>query len=241
MQQRIGKMARMYPLMILMGFMIVVIALIIGVANSQTAEFYFGQSKLVRETTLMPQRAALESIGLWLPYFKFLGIGLLLGGIVMALRVIIDGLKAAGAGALANLPPEKRPSMAAPPWFAPLMPAVMMLGLAILIFALVVSLGLAATARQVFGHPLPEIDAAGAGSSLLTQLQTIQTTSAWLVPLKFLGVATEFLAIVTGLATILFVLGAQTELLAQGIRIARGKRPSAAGTAHHSPVEEARA
>lgn len=241
MQQLIGKMARIYPLMILMGFMIVVIALIIGVANSQTAGFYFGQSKLVRETTLMPQRAALESTGLWLPYFKFLGIGLLLGGIVMALRVIIDGLKAAVAGVLANLPAEKRPPMPVPPWFAPLMPAVMMLGLAILLFALIVSVGLAATARQVFAHPLPEIDAAGAGSGLLAQLQTIQTASAWLVPLKFLGVATEFLAIVTGLATILFVLGAQTELLAQGIRIARGTRPGAAGTAHHRPAEEARA
>ncbi len=224
MQAMIGKMARMYPLLIAMGFMIVLIAVIVGYANSQTAAAYFAQSKELRETTLMAQRVSIESTGQWLPYFKFLGIGLILGGIVMALRVIIDNLKAAGAEVLSNLPTEKRPPMSAPPWFAPLMPVVMMLGIAIFVVALIVSLGLAGIANQVFAHPVPEIDAAGAGSALLAQVQTIQTVSAWLVPLKFLGIATEFLAIVMGLATIIFILGAQTELLDKGIRIGRGEQ-----------------
>jgi len=239
MQQMIGKMARMYPMLIALGLMIVAVALVVGTANAQTAESYFGQSKLVRESTLMPQRAALESTGLWLPYFKFLGIGLLLGGIVMALRVIIDNLKAVGAEALSGLPEGQRPQLPSPPWFAALMPALMMLGLVVLIAALVISLGLAGTARQVFAHPLPEIDAAGAGTALLAQLQTIQATSAWLVPLKFMGVATEFLAIVTGLATILFVLGAKTELLGQVF--GRGRNAVPAVAADQRPVEKARA
>jgi hypothetical protein len=220
----IGKMARKYPLLIAMGFMMVMIAVIVGYFNSQTAAAYFAQPKELRETTLMAQRASIESTGLWLPYFKFLGIGLILGGIVMALRVIIDSLKAVGAEVLSNLPAEKRPQMPAPPWFAPLMPMVMMLGEVILIVALIVSLGLAGIANQVFAHPVPEIDAAGAGSALLAQVQTIQTVSAWLVPFKFLGVATEFVAIVMGLATIIFILGAQTELLDKGIRIGRGEQ-----------------
>lgn len=93
MQKIIGKMARMYPLLILMGFMIVIIAFVAGYFNSQTAAAYFAESKYVRETSLMAQRASIESVGLWLAYFKFLGIGLILGGIVMALRVIIDHLK----------------------------------------------------------------------------------------------------------------------------------------------------
>ena len=224
MQAMIGKMARMYPLLIAMGLMIVLIAAIVGYFNSQTAAAYFAQPKELRETTLMAQRVSIESTGQWLPYFKFLGIGLILGGIVMALRVIIDDLKAVGVEVLSNLPAEKRPPMPAPPWFAPLMPMVMMVGEVILIVALIVSLGLAATATQVFAHPVPEIDAAGAGSALLAQVQTIQSVSAWLVPLKFLGVATEFLAIVMGLATIIFILGAQTELLDKGIRIGRGEQ-----------------
>lgn len=227
MQAMIGKMARMYPVLIAMGFMIVVIALFVGYANAQTAADYFAHSKELRETTLMVQRASFEGVGLWLPYFKFLGLGLILGGIVMALRVIIDNLKAAGNEVLSKLPSEKRPRSPASPWFGPVMPMVMMAGELTFVVALIVSLGLARTAAQVFAHPVPEIDAAGAGTPLLAQVQAIVTSSAWLVPFKFLGVATEFLAIAMGLATIIFILGAQTELLETGIRIARGEQASA--------------
>jgi hypothetical protein len=221
MQKMIGKMAKMFPMMILMGFMIVVIALIIGYVNSQNAAVYFAESKAVRETTLLAERASIESIGLWLPYFKFLGIGLILGGIIMALRVIIDNLKAAGAQVLSNVPEGKRPAMPKPPFFGPLVPMVMMLGEVIFVVALIVSLGLAADARAVFANPLPVIDAAGAGSALLEQVQNIQATAAWLIPFKFFGVATMFLAITMGLGTIIFILGSQTELIQRGIQIAR--------------------
>ena len=37
MQTMLSKMARMYPLLLLMGYMIVVVALIVGYFNSQTA------------------------------------------------------------------------------------------------------------------------------------------------------------------------------------------------------------
>ncbi len=240
MQAMIGKMARMYPMLIAMGFMIVLIALIVGYVNSQTAAAYFAQSKELRETTLMAQRFSIESTGLRLPYFKFLGICLILVGIVMALRVIIDNLKAVGAEVLSNLPAEKRPQMPAPPWFAPLMPMVMMLGELIFIVALIVALGLAGIAGQVFAHPVPEIDAAGAGSALLSQVQTIQTGLAWLVPFKFLGVATEFLAIVMGLATIIFILGSQTEVLDKSIRVARDEKGAVRRTDEHVPADRAR-
>lgn len=192
MQRVIAKMAHMYPMLVALGAMIVVVAFIIGFFNSQTAAAYFGESKIVRETTLMSQRAAIESVGLWLPYFKFLGLGLILGGIVMALRVILDNLKAVGEGVLANVPREKRPVPPKPPWYGLLMPLVMMLGVLILIAALGISLQLAATARVVFANPLPVIDAGGTGSALLTQLQTIYSVSAWLVPLKFVGIVTHF-------------------------------------------------
>lgn len=221
MQQLIGKMAKMFPMLILMGFMIVVTALIIGYVNSQNAAAYFAETKLVRETTLLAERASLESTGLWLPYFKFLGLGLILGGIVMALRVIIDNLKAAGEQVLANIPEGARPSPPKPPAYAPMMPMVMMSGWVIFIVALIVALGLAADARALFSNPLPEIDAAGSGTFLLGQLETIVSTSAWLVPLKFLGIATQFLAIVMGLSTIVYILTSQTELIQKGIQIAR--------------------
>jgi hypothetical protein len=102
-----------------------------------------------------------------------------------------------------------------------MMPVVMMLGELVFIVALVVGLDMAATARQVFANPIPNIDAAGAGSVLLTQLQSIHATSAWLVPFKFFAVATEFLAIVMGLATIIHILTAQTKMIAHSIDIGR--------------------
>jgi hypothetical protein len=180
MQKIIGKMARMFPMMIAMAFMIVVVAFVIGYLNSQTAAVYFAESKSVRETTMMTQRAAFESTGLWLPYFKFLGVGMILGGIVMALRVIIDNLKAAGMQVLSNLPKSKRPPLPNPPWYGVLMPVVMMTGMLIFLVAFIVSLGAAGTAREVFANPIPQIDAASAGSTLLTQVQSIHTASSWL-------------------------------------------------------------
>lgn len=222
MQQMIGRMARMYPVVILMGFMIVIAAFVIGYLNSQTAAAYFAETKVIRESTLIAERASIESVGLWLPFFKFLGLGLILGGIVMALRVIIDKLRAAGAEVLSNLPAEKRPALQAPPWFGPLMPLVMMLGWLIFIFALVVGVQNSAIANEVFSNPISIIDSAEAGSTLLAQVQRIHATSAWLVPFKFFGVATEFLAITMGLATIITILGRQTETIKRGIEIGRG-------------------
>lgn len=221
MQKMIGKMARMYPLLIGMGFMIVAIAFVVGYFNSQAAAEYFSQPKAVRETNLMVDRAAIESTGLWLPYFKFLGLGLILGGIVMALRVIIDRLNQAGTQVLSNLPAELRPAPPSAPWYGRLMPLVMMMGELVFVVALIVGLNLAATARQLFANPVPAIDAAGAGSALLGQLESITGTSAWLVPFKFFGVATELLAILMGLATIVYVLTNQTHLLERGILISR--------------------
>jgi hypothetical protein len=217
----ISKMAPMFPILIWMGFMIVALAFVIGFFNSQTAATYFAASKAVRETTLLAERAAIESTNLWLPYLKFLGLGMVLGGIVMALRVILDNLMQAGGKVLANLPADKRPAMPKAPWYGRLMPIVMMLGLLIFIGALIISLQLASTARVVFANPVPAIDAASEGTVLLAQVQNIHATSAWLVPFKFFGIATEFLAITMGLATIAYVLKAQTEMLKKGVQAAR--------------------
>ena len=233
MQKIISKMAPKFPILIWMGFMMVALAFVIGFFNSQTAAAYFSESKAIRETTLLAERAAIQSTNLWLPYFKFLGLGMVLGGIVMALRVILDNLMQAGGKVLANLPADKRPAMPQAPWYGRLMPVVMMLGMLVFIIALIVSLQLASTARAVFANPLPAVDAAGAGTVLLAQVQSIHATSAWLVPFKFFGIATEFLAIVMGLGTIAYVLKAQTEMLKKGVQMSRSSKGS-----DIKPVEE---
>jgi hypothetical protein len=226
MQKMISKIAPKFPILIWMGFMMVALAFVIGFFNSQTAAAYFSESKVIRETTLLAERAAIQSTNLWLPYFKFLGLGMVLGGIVMALRVILDNLMQAGGKVLANLPADMRPAIPQAPWYGRLMPVVMMLGMLVFIIAMIVSLQLASTARAVFANPLPAVDAAGAGTVLLAQVQSIHATSAWLVPFKFFGIATEFLAIVMGLGTIAYVLKAQTEMLKKGIQMSRSSKGS---------------
>lgn len=211
MQVIIGKMAKMYPMFIMVGFAIVIVSFLIGANNSAVAAQYFAQDKVTRETTLLAQRAAFESTEIWLPTFKFLGLGLILGGIVMALRVIIDHLRNVGYEVL---PPERHAGLPKPPWYGLLMPVVMMLGEVIFIIALIVGLNTAAIASDLFANnSLPTLDAAGAGSALLGQVQAIYAVEGWLVPLKFFGVATEFLAIMMGLATIIYILNRQTEIL----------------------------
>ena len=97
----------------------------------------------------------------------------------------------------------------------------MMLGLLVFIVALIAGLDIAADARTLFANSIPAIDAAAAGSALLATLEGIKATSAWLIPFKFFGIATEFLAIAMGLSTIIFILSQQTRMIAEGIDIGR--------------------
>ena len=48
MDKMIEKMAKMFPMMIALGFMIVLIAFVVGYSNSQTAAAYFAQPKAIR-------------------------------------------------------------------------------------------------------------------------------------------------------------------------------------------------
>ena len=61
MQKMISKMAPKFPILIWMGFMIVALAFVIGYFNSQTAAAYFSESKVVRESTLLAERAPLRA------------------------------------------------------------------------------------------------------------------------------------------------------------------------------------
>ncbi len=228
MQAMIGTMAKRYPMLIMMGFLIVVLAFFIGLNNAGNASDYYSTDKITRETTLMDLRASIERTDLWLPAFKFLGLGMILGGIVMALRVIIDSLRDAGKEVL---PPELHSRLPAPPWYGLLMPVVMMVGMMIFIIALIAGLVGAGIADDLYSHPAPEIDAAGAGSDLLNQVQQVHQLKSWLTPFKFVGIAAQFLAITMGLATIIYVLSHQTRILDE--TLSAGGRVSGTAPHHH--------
>ena len=98
MQSMAGKM---WVPFIAMGFMIGLVSFIIGLVSSAAAADYYASSKAVREAAergsdLATQRAFIESTKAWLPAFKFLGMGMLLGGVTFLLATILGALRVGG-------------------------------------------------------------------------------------------------------------------------------------------------
>ena len=209
--------SKMWMPFIGMGFMIVVAAFVIGLVSSATAADYFTASKVTREAAvtgsdLATQKAFVESTKAWLPAFKFLGIGMLLGGITFLLATIIGALRVGGGGVQQALGGEVR--MPKPPMTAKLFPMVMMMGLMILIAALVIGIVNAALAYDYWNHSIAtQLNPAAEGSGLLSDLGTINAIKLWLAPFKFVGMATLFTGIGLALATIVQVLRWQSNRL----------------------------
>ena len=209
--------SKMWMPFIGMGFMIVVAAFIIGLVSSATIADYFTASKAMREAAakgsdLATQKAFVESVKVWLPAFKFLGIGMLLGGITFLLATILGALRVGGGGVQQALGGEVR--MPKPPMTAKLFPMVMMMGLMILIAALVIGIVNAALAYDYWNHSIAtQLNPAAEGSGLLSDLGTINAIKLWLAPFKFVGMATLFTGIGLALATIVQVLRWQSNRL----------------------------
>ena len=209
--------SKMWMPFIGMGFMIVVAAFIIGLVSSATIADYFTASKAMREAAakgsdLATQKAFVESVKVWLPAFKFLGIGMLLGGITFLLATILGALRVGGGGVQQALGGEVR--MPKPPMTAKLFPMVMMMGLMILIAALVIGIVNATLAYDYWNHSIAtQLNPAAEGSGLLSDLGTINAIKLWLAPFKFVGMATLFTGIGLALATIVQVLRWQSNRL----------------------------
>ena len=212
-----GMVRSMWAPFVLMGIAIVIIAFFVGLSNSGNVAQYLSFAKETREaavagSSIVGLKVSIESVKAWLPAFKFFGMGLLFSGITMALAAIILTLRNAGIvlqkeiGVTPNIPPK--------PWTAHMFPMLMMLGLIILIVALVVGIQLAGVSAGYWNHSISaELDPAASGSVLLTQLAGINATKAWLLPLKFVGVATLLTGIALALFTIRYTLRRQTLIL----------------------------
>ena len=215
------KMARlMWVPFTAMGVMIVGIAFLIGLFSlTPTISDYFDNSKVDREAAvagsdIVDDRTSIESTKAWLPGFKFLGLGLMLGGITFLLATIIGNLRVAGGNIQRAL--GATPQVLKKPMTGHLFPMLMMMGMMILVFTFGASIWLAVQANDYWDHSIAtELSTAAAGSSLLDDLSTIQATAAWLTPLKFVGMALLFSGIALALATIVQVLRFQARRLVE--------------------------
>ncbi|MFQ5612031.1 MAG: hypothetical protein ACE5H9_07840 [Anaerolineae bacterium] len=219
MEKMLQGMMKRYPLFIAMGVMIVMIAVIIGAFTAANAASYYAVDKATRDASveLAQVRAGIESTIVWLPYFKFLGVAMILAGITMAVGIISLRLQDLGKRVMASVPENARVPIPPKPVTVYLMRMFMMLGMLIIIVGFIVSLGVAGTASAVFSNPVTTIDAAQPGSALLNGLSAVHTAEAWLEAFKFVGVAFFFLGIVNGLAAIIFALRYQQAAIPQVI------------------------
>ena len=129
MEKMIQGMMKRFPLFIGMGFMIVMLAVIIGAVNAANTASYYAVDKITREASLewAQVRAGVESTLIWLPYFKFLGVAMILAGITMAVGLIGLKLQNLGKEVMASVPENARLPIPPKPISAHLMRLFMMM------------------------------------------------------------------------------------------------------------------
>ncbi len=209
--------SRMWAPFIIMGFIIVVMAFVIGIINAQVTGDYFAFSKAEREAAgagsdIVDKKVFVEATLAWLPQFKFLGLGMILGGITFLLATILGTLRAAGATVQQSL--GTTIVIPRPPMIAMIFPMLMMAGLVVLIAALALGILEAVLAADYWDHSITtELNTAPAGSALLSDLGTLQALDRWLTPFKFVGMALLLTGIALALATIIWTLRFQSRRL----------------------------
>lgn len=209
--------SKMWAPFIAMGFMIVMAAFIFGLVNSSISSDYFQFSKETREaaaagSSLATQKAFIESTKAWLPSFKFLGMGMILGGVTFLLATILGALRTGGGRVQEALGVPVTIIQA--PMTAKIFPMIMMMGMMVLVAALIIAIVIATTSYGYWNHSIAaELNPAVEGSQLLGSLATINTVNAWLAPFKFVGMALLLSGIGLALATIIRVLRWQSQRL----------------------------
>ena len=210
--------SKMYLPWALMGLMIMAAAFILGLVLQAKEAVYFAADKATRDaaasgTNLNDIRSFVETTKAWLPAFKFVGLGMLLGSITFLLATILGNLRAGGAAVQRSLGAQVKTFK---PFISNVFPMLMMMGMMILIGALVVGLIIAGTANDLYGgNSIAQIDVAPAGADILKDLGTVAAVSAWLVPFKFVGMAVLFSGIAVALLTLIRVLRWQTGRLVE--------------------------
>lgn len=210
---------KMWAPWVVMGLMIVVISFIIGIVLSGIEGSYFENSKEARETAVRGSSIALEqariqSLMAWVPGFKFLGLGFMLGGITFLLATILGNLRVAGGRVQRALGVDQ--IVIKKPLSGTLFPMLMMMGMMILVAAFAVSIWLATQSHDYWNNSIATVlNPAASGSETLRELGVIKATGAWLTPLKFVGMAFLFSGIALALVTIVSALRFQAARLAE--------------------------
>lgn len=217
----IEGMMPMFPLITVMGWVIVLIALLVGAfALAPAQATFFSDAKAVREgaaagSAFVQANVASHIIETWVPQFKFLGLGLMLMAITMALGTIAKRLRRMGQVIGSHLPTDLRPPMPPIPVRVRVFQLSTLMGVMILLAALIVGIVLASGVVPAYwNHSIAhELDPAQPGSALLAQLGVVSSFADWLSPLRMVGMAFLFSGITIALTVIIGTLRMQTAML----------------------------
>ena len=214
-------MMPMFPMIAVMGWMLVLIYLLIGAfALSPAQATFFSDAKAVREgasagSAFVQANVASHVIEAWVPQFKFLGLGLGLLAIMMALGTIAKRLRRMGQVISNHMPVELRPATPPIPGRVRVFQLSAMMGVMILLAALIIGIALAAGVVPAYwNHSIAsELNPAEPGSALLGQLGIVSSYAAWLDPLRMVGMAFLFTGITIALTVIIGALRLQANIL----------------------------
>ena len=217
----IEGMMPMFPLIALMGWAIVLIAFLIGASALSSAQAtFFSDAKAVREgaaagSAFVQANVDNHVIEAWVPQFKFLGLGLGLMAITMALGTIAKRLRRMGQVISSHMPADLRPAMPPIPTRVRVFQFSTLMGLMLLLAALVIGIVLATgVVPSYWNHSIAnELNPAQPGSTLLAQFGVVSSFADWLDPLRMVGMAFLFTAITLALTVIIGTLRMQAGVL----------------------------
>ncbi|MFQ5399489.1 MAG: hypothetical protein ACE5E7_07810 [Anaerolineae bacterium] len=219
MEKMIDTMMKRYQMFAWLGLIIVIIAFGQSLNAADANSVFFSVDKATREaagagSALVAANVARHSLPTWVPSFKFLGLGILLGAITMALGMIIKTLRDLGTDVMSKWPARLNPGTPEKPRAAKMFPMIMMMGWIVFIIGLVWALSLNNTVTAYWAHSIAnELNPAQSGSLLLNQLGTIKGTLPWLGFLRFFGMALVLTAITVALTAIIRTLQFQENTL----------------------------
>ena len=217
----IEGMMPLYPWIAIMGWGFVLVSLLIGIFSlSPAVSTFFSDSKAVREaadagSAFVNANVTAHVIESWVPQFKFVGLGLGLLAITMALGTIAKRLRGMGWVITGHIREDLRPKMPAIPRRVRYFQFSALMGVMILVAALIVGIVLGLTVvPDYWSHSIAtQLNPAQPGSALLQQLETVSSFAKWLNPLRLTGMAFLFTAITIALTVIIGTLKGQAELL----------------------------
>ena len=193
----------------LLGWLLALIAVLVSataLASAQAAFFSFPLA--IRQAApagspVIQANISRHVLETWVPQVTYLGLGLGLLAIVMALAAVDRHLRRTGEVMTRDLPPALRPTPPPVPKTALASQILALLGVLILAGLLVYGAVLATSVVPAYySHSPAEQSAAAPGSALLAQQATLDTFNAYLAPLRLLATGLLALGIILALVVI---------------------------------------